>query len=305
MKKPDRNDTVIIIAGPTGIGKTALAIELALHFHSSIISADSRQCFRELNLGTAKPNSEQLSLVPHYFINSHSIVQEVNAGIFERLALNYSQEIFAKDSIAILCGGTGLYVRAFYQGIDSFPPIPNEIRNNIIQQFQSLGLEGLQKEIRKLDPVFFEKGEIKNPQRLMRALEVKVFTGKSIYEFQNGQTKSRDFNTIKIGLNQDRNLLKERINHRVDLMLENGLLREAEDLFPFRQFNALQTVGYRELFDYFEGKIQLEGAIEKIKINTWQYAKRQLTWFKKEKAFHWFDPDNIEGIFQFISSKGI
>jgi tRNA dimethylallyltransferase len=279
--------TCIVIVGPTAVGKTALAVQLAQHFNTTIISADSRQCFKELNIGVAKPTAEELQLVPHYFINSHSINEEVNAASFEQYALHKVNEIFAQHDAAVMVGGTGLYIKAFCNGIDEVPAIEPAVREKIIAHYEQNGLEWLQGEVEKNDPVYFAKGEIKNPQRLMRALEVKLSSGKSIIDFQTRQKKQRDFNIIKIGLELPKEQLHKNINHRVDVMMEQGLLAEVQNLLPCKNLNALQTVGYKELFDYFDGNITLANAIERIKINTRQYAKRQMTWFKKDEEVKW------------------
>jgi tRNA dimethylallyltransferase len=281
--------TCIVIVGPTAVGKTALAVQLAQHFNTTIISADSRQCFKELNIGVAKPTAEELQLVPHYFINSHSINEEVNAASFEQYALHKVNEIFARHDAAVMVGGTGLYIKAFCNGIDEVPAIEPAVREKIIAHYEQNGLEWLQGEVEKNDPVYFAKGEIKNPQRLMRALEVKLSSGKSIIDFQTRQKKQRDFNIIKIGLELPKEQLHKSINRRVDVMMEQGLLAEVQSLLPYKNLNALQTVGYKELFDYFDGNITLANAIERIKINTRQYAKRQMTWFKKDAEIKWMD----------------
>jgi tRNA dimethylallyltransferase len=283
--------TCIIIVGPTAVGKTALAVQLAQHFSTDIISADSRQCFKELNIGVAKPSEEELQLVKHYFINSHSIKDVVNAAVFEQYALNKAKQIFKQHDIAVMVGGTGLYIKTFADGIDEVPVIKPEIREQVIADYEWEGLAWLQKEVEKNDPLYFAKGEIKNPQRLMRALEVKLSTGKSIIEFQTQQKRNRDFNIIKIGLEMPREDLNKMINSRVDAMMKNGLLNEVKNLVPHKELNALQTVGYRELFGHLIGDLSLEDATEAIKINTRQYAKRQMTWFKKDEEVHWCQPD--------------
>ncbi len=283
--------TVIVIVGPTAVGKTSLAIQVAQHFNTTIISADSRQCFKELNIGVAKPSAEQLQLVKHHFIDSHSIKDEVNAAIFEQYALEKVSGIFKEHDIAVMVGGTGLYVKTFCNGIDEVPVIDVAIREKIIADFEWEGLVWLQKEVEKNDPAYFAKGEIKNPQRLMRALEVKLSTGRSITEFQTQQKKQRDFHIIKIGLELPKEQLHKNINNRVDDMMKQGLLQEVKKLQPFKKLNALQTVGYRELFGHFAGDLPLEDAVEIIKINTRQYAKRQMTWFKKDEAIKWCVPD--------------
>ena len=273
--------TCIIITGPTAVGKTDYGIELALKYNTQIISADSRQCYKELNIGVAKPSQSQLNGIKHYFINTHSIHDDVNVKIFEQYALDAVQKIFSTNDIAIMVGGTGLYIKAFCEGLDDVPLMNEVIRNKINEAYKSKGLEWLQKEIKKHDPLFFSSGEIQNPQRIMRALEVKLSTGNSILDFHSGKKITRDFEIEKINLEIPRNELYERINNRVDNMMNAGLLKEAESLFLYRHLNALQTVGYKELFDFMEGKKSLDKAIEDIKKNTRQFAKRQITWFKK------------------------
>ena len=285
-------NTILVICGPTAVGKTAVAIELAKALHTEIISADSRQCFKELGIAVAKPTNQELQAVPHHFINSHSIHQELNAGVFETFALEKVNEIFKKQPIAVMVGGTGLYIKSFCEGMDDMPSIDPAIRQNIIELYAQNGLNWLQESVQKNDPVFWKIAEQNNPQRLMRALEIWQATGKSIIEFRTANKKQRPFQIIKIGLEMPRELLNERINQRIDLMVEAGLVQEALALFPHCQNNALQTVGYQELFEYFNKKISLEKAIEQIKINTRHYAKRQMTWFKKDPSIHWFDATN-------------
>lgn len=273
--------TCIIICGPTASGKTSLGIELALKHQTQIISADSRQCFRELNIGVAKPSAEQLQKVKHYFINSHSIHEEVNARIFEEYALQTVNSIFEKNDVAIMVGGTGLYIKAFTEGLDEIPEVNESIRKEINENYLTSGFHWLENELKEQDPIFFSKGEMKNPQRMLRALEVKLSTGKSILEFHSQKKAKRNFD-IKVRLLElQREQLYQNINKRVDEMMESGLLKEAESLYPFKNLNALQTVGYKELFDYFDKKYSLEKAVEEIKKNTRHYAKRQMTWFRK------------------------
>jgi tRNA dimethylallyltransferase len=283
--------TCIVIVGPTAVGKTAIAIKLAQHFNTQIISADSRQCFKELNIGVAKPSPEELQLVKHYFINSHSIKDEVNTAVFEKYALEKAKEIFEKHEIAIVVGGTGLYVKTFCYGIDEVPVIDPAIRKKINEDYGWEGIEWLQKQIEKNDPLYFAKGETQNPHRMLRALEVKLSTGKSIIEFHTQPKKKRDFNIIQIGLELPKEQLHKNINSRVDAMMKEGLLEEVKKLQPFKKLNALQTVGYRELFGYLNEDMSLEDAVEIIKINTRQYAKRQMTWFKKDEEVSWMSPE--------------
>ncbi len=273
--------TCIIISGPTAVGKTSYGIDLANTYQTQIISADSRQCFKELNIGVAKPSKKQLEKVTHYFINTHSIHEEVNVKIFEKWALKAVNLIFESNDTAIMVGGTGLYLKAFAEGIDDIPEVPENIHKVINEHYQLHGLLWLQNEIKLHDPDFYAKGEMQNPQRMLRALEVKLSTGKSILDFHSGKKEKRNFEIKNVFMELPRQQLYNNINTRVDEMMEKGLLKEAKDLFPFRHLHALQTVGYQELFDYFEGNISLEKAIEEIKKNTRHYAKRQMTWFKK------------------------
>ena len=282
--------TCIVIAGPTASGKTALAIQLAQHFNTQIISADSRQCFKELNIGVAKPSAGQLAAVPHHFISSNTVHDDINAAYFEQFALQKITEIFTQNNIAILVGGTGLYINAFCNGIDDVPAIDINIREKIIANYTLNGLAWLQQQVQENDAVYFTQGEIKNPQRLMRALEVKLSTGQSITTFQTQQKKQRPFKIVKLGLELPKEQLHQNINIRVDEMMQQGLLPEVTALLPFKNLNALQTVGYKELFNYLDGNTTLNAAVEQIKISTRQYAKRQLTWFKKDAAFNWINP---------------
>ncbi len=285
-----KNKTCIVIVGPTAVGKTSFAIELAQHFGTQIISADSRQCYKELNIGVAKPSSEQLQLVTHGFINSHSILDEVNAKVFEEYSLQKVNDIFKNSDVAVMVGGTGLYIKAFCEGMDDVPVIETAIRESIVTNYNNGGMEWLRDQVEKNDPIFFSKGETKNPQRMMRALEVKFSTGRSIFDFQSKKIKERNFKIIKIGLELPKEQLHKNINNRIDEMMKNGLLDEVKSLLHFKNLNALQTVGYKELFDHLEGRASLENAIEQIKINTRQYAKRQMTWFKKDKDVKWVSP---------------
>jgi tRNA dimethylallyltransferase len=289
-----KNKTVIIVAGPTAAGKTPVAIELAKKFETEIISADSRQCFKELNIGVARPSEMELQAVKHYFIASHSIHDPVNAGSFEQYALKKVNEIFQVHNVAIMVGGTGLYIKAFCEGMDEMPGVPAEVRKSIMMNYERNGLEWLQRETQKKDPAFYKTGEIQNPQRLMRALEVAEATGQSILEFRKGKAVQRDFNIVKIGMELPKEELHRNINKRLDGMIEAGLVEEVKRLFPYKHLNALQTVGYAEIFDYLDGKTSLKGAIELIETNTRQYAKRQVTWFKKDKDISWIDARAID-----------
>jgi tRNA dimethylallyltransferase len=286
--------TVLLLVGPTASGKTEVALKLAQYFQTSIISADSRQCFKELNIGVAKPSIGELRSIPHYFINSHSINQEVNAALFEQLALQAAKEIFKDHDILVMVGGTGLYIKAFCEGLDDIPPVDESIRSIIKLKYEENGLEWLQEEIKIKDPEFFSAGEMMNPQRLMRALEVVLSTDRSILSFQNRPKERRPFRIIKVGLQLSREELYRNINIRIDKMVELGLLEEAGKLLPYMNLNALQTVGYSEMFGYLKSEISFEEAVDLIKKNTRHYAKRQLTWFMKDNSIQWINPGDWE-----------
>jgi tRNA dimethylallyltransferase len=279
--------------GPTAVGKTLVAVRLAEHLQTQIISADSRQCFKELNIGVAKPSPEQLQTVHHYFISSHSIFDEMNAALFGQLSTHWATEIFRQSNVAVMVGGTGLYVKAFCEGLDDMPAVDMALRQKIQEQFKEYGIGWLQNEIKINDPGYYTAGEIHNPQRLMRALEIKMSTGKSILTFRSRQKKQLPFNIKKIGMHLPKEQLHQNISHRVDFMMEKGLLEEAKKLLAYRNLNALQTVGYTELFDYLERKTSLDEAIQIVKTHTRQYAKRQMTWFSKEEGMEWIDPSDF------------
>ncbi|WP_407521128.1 tRNA (adenosine(37)-N6)-dimethylallyltransferase MiaA [Lacibacter sp. MH-610] len=297
------NKTVILIAGPTASGKTSLAIHLAQHFRTAIISADSRQCFKEISIGVAKPTVEELKVVPHYFINTHSVHDTVTAAGFEAYALDCAEKLFREHDALIMAGGTGLYINAFLNGMDEIPAVDETIRMQLTALYEANGISWLQKELQRRDPLFAASGAMQNPQRMLRALEVLESTGQSIVHYQKGIKKKRPFHTIKIGLDLPREELYDRINHRVDIMIKDGLLQEVQGLLHLQHLNALQTVGYRELFDYFKGEINLDTAISKIKQNTRHYAKRQLTWFKRDEEIKWFHPQELHDIETYIQQQ--
>lgn len=300
----DKKKTVIIIAGPTASGKTALAVRLAKHFNTKIISADSRQCYRELNIGVAKPSPEQLQEVQHFFIDSHSIQDNVNASSFEQYALTVSEELFAENDRVVMVGGTGLYIKAFCEGLDDIPAIDPSIREEINTLYNEHGLPWLQLEVQKLDPWFWSQAEQQNPQRLMRALEVIMGTGESIMSFRSSATVQRPFDIIKFALDVPREDLYRNIEHRTDQMIRDGLLFEVRELENSKHLNALHTVGYTELFEHLEGKTDLPTAIQEIKKNTRHYAKRQVTWFKKDPNYQWIPPDiSTEELANMIQEK--
>lgn len=279
---------LICIVGPTAIGKTAMSIRLASHFATEIISADSRQFFQEMQIGTAVPTADELSKAKHHFIQHISIQEDYNVGRFEDEGLEVLQRIFKSNSTALLVGGSGLYQKAITEGLDSFPEIPSEIREKYNEILKTEGIEKLQNLLKKKDPETFKAIEVSNPRRLTRALEVIETSGRSFLSFKNQKKKERKFEVIKIGLDAPREVIYSRIEQRVDLMIDQGLVEEAKRLYPYRQNNALQTVGYKELFAHFEGELSLDEAISEIKKNTRRFAKRQLTWFKKDPEIHWF-----------------
>ncbi|MGB1206067.1 MAG: tRNA (adenosine(37)-N6)-dimethylallyltransferase MiaA [Chitinophagales bacterium] len=294
---------LLILTGPTAVGKTALSLHLAQHFQTPILSCDSRQFFRELNIGTAKPTAKETKVAQHFFINSHSIFEPYTVGDFERDALQLLEVLFQKHDIVIMTGGSGLYIRAICEGLDKFPETPPNIRAEIAAEYQEKGISYLQNELQKLDKTYFDEVDIHNPQRMMRALEVCKTTGKAFSDFRNKTKEKRPFESIKIALQLERELLYERINQRVEMMLLAGLEAEAKEMYEHRHLNALQTVGYKEWFDYFEGYIDQKEAIRLIKRNTRRYAKRQLTWLRKDKEFVWFSPFQLEEITTFVEKK--
>lgn len=284
--------TIYIILGPTASGKTAQAISLAQKLQTEIISADSRQCFREINIGVAKPSAAELEQIHHYFINNLSVTQDVHARLFEESAIAFVNQIFRKNDTAVMAGGTGLYIKAFCDGIDHMPEVKTETREKIRKDYLENGIQWLQNEVQIKDNAFWQQAEKDNPHRLLRALEIWETTGVSILEFQKKKKVERLFKIVKIGLELPMQILYERINNRVDKMMQEGLLQEVENVLPFRNYPALQTVGYKELFEYMDGKYALSDAVEKIKQHTRNYAKRQMTWFKKDKEIIWQSADS-------------
>lgn len=288
--------TLIVIVGPTAIGKTSLAIELAQLYQTEIISADSRQFFREMNIGTAKPSDEELAAAPHHFINSHSVSELFSVGDFELDALALIDQLFKKHATLVMVGGSGMYINAVCNGLDAMPEIDLKIREQLNQQLLSNGIESISAQLAQLDPEYFAKVDQHNPQRMVRGLEVVLSTGRKLSSFQTSTQKQRPFNIIKIGLNTDREKLYQRINKRVDQMVDGGLVEEVKSLLPYQSQNALKTVGYSEIFDYLAGEIDLPQAINSIKQNTRRFAKRQLTWFRKDTTTTWFEPNQIEKV---------
>ncbi len=301
---PAKQKTVIIVAGPTAAGKTDIAIRVAKQFGTEIISADSRQCYKELNIGVARPSQDQLALVPHHFIASHSIHEKVNAASYEKYALQKVNEIFSRSDIAVMVGGTGLYIKSFCEGLDYIPEILPGVKENILNEYKQKGLQWLQSEVQKQDGDYYAAGEIQNPHRLIRALEVYLSTGRSILSFQNKMGAKREFKIIKIGIELPKEQLHENINKRVEQMIEKGLVAEVQSLWEYKDLPALNTVGYKELFLHLEGKIGLSDAITEMKKNTRQYAKRQITWFKKDQDYQWLSPDP-DAIIKILNGKNI
>ena len=297
------NKTLIILLGPTASGKTDLAIDLANHFKTEIISADSRQFYKEIPIGTAAPDSIQLAKVKHHFVGHLSVRDNYNVFRFEQDVLKLLEKGFQTREVFIMTGGSGLYIDAVCHGIDDLPDPDPMLRNSLDKLFKAQGIEALQQKLKELDPDYFRTVDLKNSKRLMRAIEVCLQTGKPYSQQRLKKGKERSFNIIKIGLDAPRETLNQRINLRTDEMINAGWLDEAEAVFPLRNLNALNTVGYKELFSYFDGERTLEEALVKIKTNTRRYAKRQMTWFRKDKSIHWFEPGKVEEIIGFIEKE--
>lgn len=293
---------LIVIVGPTAVGKTAMSIAIAKAFDCPVVSADSRQFFKEMDIGTAKPTETEIEGVTHYFINSHSITDDFNVGKYETEAIALLEKLFQTNEKVILVGGSGLYIDAVCKGFDELPEADEEIRNKINLLLKTDGIEGLQKLLHELDINYYNKVDLQNPQRVSRALEVCLTTGRPYSELRKGKVKKRNFNIIKVGINTSRELLYERINKRVDEMMKDGLLNEVKSLQDFKHLNALQTVGYKELFDHLENNLDLNSAIELIKQNSRRFAKRQLTWFHRDEEIKWFEPNQAEEVLMYINS---
>lgn len=294
--------TLIVITGPTAVGKTRLTIDIARHYDIPIINADSRQIYRELKIGTASPTTEELALAKHLFVGTKSIEEYYNASMYEQEVLTYLDSHFKDSDLALMSGGSMMYIDAVCKGIDDIPTIRDDIRTMMKQRLEAEGLEALCEELRQLDPEHYEVVDRKNTRRVIHALEICHQTGQTYTSFRKQQQRERPFRIVKIGLNRPREELYNRINARVDEMMGKGLLEEAQGLYPKRQLNALNTVGYKELFNYFEGVWSLEEAVERIKGNTRRYARKQLTWFKRDEDVRWFHPEEKEQILNYISS---
>jgi tRNA dimethylallyltransferase len=293
---------LISIVGPTAVGKTATAILLANHYHTEIISADSRQLFCEMSIGTAKPSADELNQVRHHFINSHQVTEPFSVGDFEKQGLAILKKIFEEHDMAIMAGGSGLYVNAILNGFDDLPVVPPEIREKLNRLLATEGIEALQQKLLEADPIYYQQVDLNNPQRLIRALEVCESAGQPYSSFRKGSQAKRDFKVIKVGLDLPREELYNRINQRVDVMIAEGLIDEVKGLTQYRNLNALNTVGYTEIFDYLDGKTDLATAIALAKQNTRRFAKRQLTWFKKDKDIQWFMPTDVLAIIKYVEA---
>lgn len=287
---PER-PTLIIIAGPTAVGKTGVAFEIAKYYNTSIISADSRQFYGEIPIGTAAPSAKLLSEVKHHFVGQLKLDDYFNVSIYEKQVLNALEELFHHNNVVVLTGGSGLYIKAVCEGIDDLPDVDESIRISLQNEYEHEGIGALRSKLLKLDPDYAMQVDMANHKRILRALEVIIQTGTPYSKLRKNDPVSRDFNIIKIALNLPRAILHDRINSRVDQMINEGLINEAQSHYANRKLNALNTVGYKELFEYFDGNISLEEAIEKIKTSTRRYARRQITWFKKDPEMHWFEPD--------------
>ncbi len=293
--------TLIVITGPTAVGKTALCLDIAQHFGIPIINADSRQIYKELKIGTASPTIEQMRRVPHYFVGSLSLHDYYSASLFEQQVLEILQREFEHSDYALLTGGSMMYIDAVCNGIDDIPTVDDVTRETLKRRLADEGLEALVEELRQLDPEYYEIVDKQNPRRVVHGLEICLMTGKTYTSFRKREIKQRPFRIVKIGLNRDREELYNRINQRVDQMMTDGLLDEAKRLYPMRHMNALNTVGYKEMFAYLDGTWTLEEAVERIKGNTRRYARKQLTWYKKDEQIRWFHPNEIEQIYSYIS----
>jgi tRNA dimethylallyltransferase len=293
--------TLIVITGPTAVGKTALCLDIAQHFGIPIINADSRQIYKELKIGTASPTSEQLQLVPHYFVGSLSLTDYYSASLFEQQVLEILSRQFREHDFALMAGGSMMYIDAVCDCIDDIPTVDDQTRETLKQRLKEEGLEKLVEQLKELDPEYYEIVDRQNPRRVVHGLEICLMTGKTYTSFSKREKKEHPFRIVKIGLNRPREELYDRINQRVDQMMQQGLLDEAKALYPMRQMNALNTVGYKELFDYLDGRWPLEEAVERINGNTRRYARKQLTWYKKDPQIRWFHPDEKEQIISYIS----
>jgi len=296
-------DTLIIVLGPTGVGKSDISIQLAKHYRTEIISADSRQFFRELSIGTAVPSADDLKMVLHHFIQNKSINDYYNVSEYETEALQLIQELFKRVNPIILAGGSMLYVDTICNGIDDIPTVDPEIRDEVISWYEKNGIDALRQRLLEIDPEYYQIVDLNNPKRLLHAVEIHQMTGMQYTSFRKKSVKERPFRIIKVGINQDRKILYDRINQRVLKMMDAGLLEEAKSVYPFRKLNSLNTVGYKELFAYLDGDCTLDEAIDLIQRNTRKYARKQLTWFRRDQQIKWFEPNQIHEIIAYVDQK--
>ena len=296
-------NTLIVLLGPTGVGKTELSLRVASHVGSPIISADSRQVYKELVIGTAAPTAEQLARIKHYFVGTLSLTDYYNASQFEEEVLLCLENLFPSTSNVVMTGGSMMYIDAVCNGIDELPTVSQEIRTNLMKRFEVEGLDPIREDLKRLDPQHYNEVDLNNYKRVIHALEICLMTGRPYSELRTNTKKTRPFRIIKIGLTRDREELCDRINARVDQMMRDGLLEEARHVYPYKHLNSLNTVGYKEMFNYLDGEWPLDFAIEKIKRNSRVYARKQMTWFKRDKEINWFHPDNIEGILTFLDEQ--
>lgn len=303
MKQAESDKTLLVLLGPTGVGKTDISLQLAEHFHCPIISSDSRQFYRELKIGTAAPDAEQLLRVNHYFIGSHSIHDEYNAGQYEIDVMELLQKLFSEQDVVMLVGGSMMYIDAVCNGIDDIPSVDAETRRFWTQQFEEKGAGFIRSELKRLDPLHYDEVDLNNTKRILHALEICSITGRPFSEIRTGKRKKRPFKIVKIGLNLPREELYERINNRVIKMLEAGLLEEAKQYYPFRHLNTLNTVGYKELYDYLDGKWTYDFAINMIQQDSRRYAKRQMSWFNRDNEIAWFHPKDWDAVFNYICGQ--
>lgn len=295
--------TLLVILGPTGVGKTELSINLAKHFETQIISSDSRQVYKELSIGTAVPDSKDLEAVQHHFIHSHSIHDYFSSWEFEQQAVELAEKLFETTNEILMVGGSMMYIDAVCKGIDSIPTISDEIRQSVFAKYQEEGLEVMQEQLKQLDPEFYDKVDLNNAKRVIHAIEICIMSGKTYTSQRTNTVKKRSFNIVKIGLNRDRAELYDRINNRVDVMMADGLEAEARSVYQYRDINSLNTVGYKELFEFFDGSISRTEAVELIKRNSRRYAKRQLSWFRRDKDINWFNPQDTSEVIHFLQDK--
>ncbi len=295
-------NTLIVVVGPTGVGKSGISVQLANYYHSEIISADSRQFYRELCIGTAVPSHEDLDAIPHHFIQTKSIQDYYNVSDYEFEALELINKLFLSKNPLVLTGGSMLYVDTVCNGIDDIPTVDPIIREEVVEWYTNNGLEALRGRLRSIDPEYYKIADLNNPKRLLHAVEIHQMTGTPISSFRKNTVKERPFRIVKIGLNQDRTILYDRINNRVEQMMDAGLLEEARTVYPFRTLNSLNTVGYKELFSYFDGTCTLDEAVDLIKRNSRKYARKQLTWYRRDPEIKWFEPEQIQQIIQYTDT---